>query len=1106
MTNLWAVNSLGKVYTLSTNEDHWVEIKSDGVDFKKIASHEFFTWAISSDHQIYIYVPTRDIPIRYRVVTYENERWIPFSGFSDKLLPTDRPHWSSADGLVSLPQENFQLPSTSWEWEEEWYVEDNLDGQPLEPEGWTYAVDFPASYSPNSNWNSVVRRRKWIRYRRFCATNKWSLIPSIHEDPVQEPFIDVAVGGTEIPGGESSKFTVWAVTIMGRVLFRYGVTEISPEGSGWVPVKTPGEADVSQISVGPTGLTWAVTWAGNALVRTGVMRENIMGNDWVIVDPPSSSDPLTQISVGKNVVWALSKDNKVWFRKGIDGLHSGENVKDAAGISWIEMFGTLTGISVGIDDQVFSISSDAFDILLRTGVNSNELFGRTWKTLKVPLHDLNNSPSSSSLDSMSTISHRDSVFTSDSVSLSQSPQNSRKISTLSVVSSTLSLKSEFDNCANLSLTPDKSSELGSQDSGINHIQDTTHNQLRSMSIRTSSYSSLDSESLYAEKTLMFQSTMEMTMNQSSRDLMWVWISASGCAVNSESLPYWFLEAFSISKSAVDELWYSDIVSQLKDRFKREVAQFSTFPRAIEQSTWVKTAVCRFFKNSWVNGVLELVQHGESSSKGLLTCHYQKDQASIQLSDITCATCLPDWNKNILVIHTAKKTKKGSPYKISFTSNDDLEDWVATINTTCRNVSKLPWVPEKISAWSLTVNGDVYVHKASHKTETNDLVKMKWSLLGGGHLRLVETCPAGITWGVGYNCIAWTYSKGYGGGPYHGVPGSNALIGPMSDTRCLYIYENQRWNPLSGFTSKGLPTDRYMWSDQTGRIECTKDNTHLPSGHWQWISDWCIDYKTPGGVDNEGWQYATDFPRSYHGYRRFTDYVRRRRWYRKCKLITTGPWKQLGSTPLLDVSFQVDPSSDNESISVWAVAINGDVIYRSGVTENSPRGLNWIHIPSEKSFRSISVGGGDTVWGVAEDGSAQLRHGICSAIPSGQYWCHIEPPQVGCSLRQISAGKTRVFAVDENNRLWSRQEIVPIFKEGTHWKLVSDDVKQVSVGPLDQVWCIKNNFAAPSGVISGVVCRRTGITEENPCGTGWVQGIGGCWTHITVRGCLFPEEK
>ena len=40
------------------------------------------------------------------------------------------------------------------------------------------------------------------------------------------------------------------------------------------------------------------------------------------------------------------------------------------------------------------------------------------------------------------------------------------------------------------------------------------------------------------------------------------------------------------------------------------------------------------------------------------------------------------------------------------------------------------------------------------------------------------------------------------------------------------------------------------------------------------TDWLIDYTTPGGVDKEGWQYATDFPASYNGKCGFTDYVRR----------------------------------------------------------------------------------------------------------------------------------------------------------------------------------------------------------------------------------------
>lgn len=72
------------------------------------------------------------------------------------------------------------------------------------------------------------------------------------------------------------------------------------------------------------------------------------------------------------------------------------------------------------------------------------------------------------------------------------------------------------------------------------------------------------------------------------------------------------------------------------------------------------------------------------------------------------------------------------------------------------------------------------------------------------------------------------------------------------------------------------------------------------------------------------------------------------------------------------------------------------------------------------------------------------------LKKGHYWCHVEPPQVGCPLRQISAGKTKVLAIDDSFRLWARQEIVSIFKEGTHWKLISEDIKQVSVGPMDQV--------------------------------------------------------
>lgn len=54
------------------------------------------------------------------------------------------------------------------------------------------------------------------------------------------------------------------------------------------------------------------------------------------------------------------------------------------------------------------------------------------------------------------------------------------------------------------------------------------------------------------------------------------------------------------------------------------------------------------------------------------------------------------------------------------------------------------------------------------------------------------------------------------------------------------------------------------------------------------------------------------------------------------MSTSGPWMKLGNTPLRDVSFQIDVCSESTEVAVWAVAVNGDVLYRSGVTEHCLR--------------------------------------------------------------------------------------------------------------------------------------------------------------------------
>lgn len=251
----------------------------------------------------------------------------------------------------------------------------------------------------------------------------------------------------------------------------------------------------------------------------------------------------------------------------------------------------------------------------------------------------------------------------------------------------------------------------------------------------------------------------------------------------------------------------------------------------------------------------------------------------------------------------------------------------------------------------------------------------------------------------------------------------------------------------------------------------------------------MDFHTPGGVDRDGWQYAIDFPATYHGKKQFTDYVRRRRWYRKCRLNTSGPWHELGNSKICDVSLQSHDDELDGPMSVWAIAGNGDALLRKGVTAVTPFGVSWEHVASHQPLVSICCGPADTkVWAVGKSGTAFFRYGITVDNPDGDAWQPVEPPS-GSIFKQISIGRLGIWALDSAGRLAVRREISSAFPEGSHWQVLNNvpndpphedglvGFKSVSVGT--EVWAISN---------SGYVCKRCGITSENPAGTGWNLGI------------------
>lgn len=64
---------------------------------------------------------------------------------------------------------------------------------------------------------------------------------------------------------------------------------------------------------------------------------------------------------------------------------------------------------------------------------------------------------------------------------------------------------------------------------------------------------------------------------------------------------------------------------------------------------------------------------------------------------------------------------------------------------------------------IEINGKVKLFKLSYQCN-NVIVSplaMFWRQMGG-HLRRVETCSHGVTWGLGYDHTAWVYTGGWGG--------------------------------------------------------------------------------------------------------------------------------------------------------------------------------------------------------------------------------------------------------------------------------------------------------------------------------------------------------
>jgi len=218
MNRLYVTSHDGRVFFADSDSDTFELLDPQNPTktlVKRLSTCSWSIWAVTSNFHLQFYTHTLDTPFTHTFTTFENQRrynLLSASSFTSKLLFTDRSKFSSQDGLVDLPKENFCLPSSSWEWNSEWLHEVNVS------DGWEYALDFPNVFRPAYFAGCCVRRRKWSRSCKFTKTGEWLEIKGPEED---ESINDVSCGGSLMPYTPNGFICVWIVTIRGNVILLF---------------------------------------------------------------------------------------------------------------------------------------------------------------------------------------------------------------------------------------------------------------------------------------------------------------------------------------------------------------------------------------------------------------------------------------------------------------------------------------------------------------------------------------------------------------------------------------------------------------------------------------------------------------------------------------------------------------------------------------------------------------------------------------------------------------------------------------------------------------------------------------------------------------------
>ncbi|KHN83943.1 Tectonin beta-propeller repeat-containing protein 1 [Toxocara canis] len=394
---LWGLDHNGRVQRLNASSDpqgddylDWInEAVFDGdhqqIKIHKIVATKEHVIALDRHGYCYLYVCPTHTSIRFLACTFENQRWYPGVGWSARTLPTDRSSFSDETGYLNQPFESFDLPSDGWKWEQPWMIDFNE--QHFDKGGWQYAFNFGANaqFCNSQCATTFVRRRRWLRARRYTAFCRWVQV-SIADS--SELFVDICAGGFDMDTNSSCDlYSLFALSTDGGLFWRKGVQRNSPEGTEWIPVEPiPDDSEqdayheLASISCSSSsGLLLAITWDGRFFFRVGITSSCRCGTAWKACPAPNGL-PVVSAAMGRRALWLVSSSGKLWMAS-VQGAALGVSPDLSKCLSidgYTSMGDGMCRISATRNDQVLGISQRNEQMFIRSGVRDDELGGQSW--------------------------------------------------------------------------------------------------------------------------------------------------------------------------------------------------------------------------------------------------------------------------------------------------------------------------------------------------------------------------------------------------------------------------------------------------------------------------------------------------------------------------------------------------------------------------------------------------------------------------------------------------------------------------------------------------------------------------------------------------------